>query len=123
MHVMAKGVSGLRLVNVWDRNTLGERDREREMEREGERERWEDDKNVTNLFVVCQKHTHTHTHTHTLTSFSGYSRSKSFMTGRKSARAFFWMLPEMNWSSTHIRWSLPLIRPLPASWVKKQNHT
>lgn len=54
------------------------------------------------------------------TSFSGYSRSKSFMTGRKSAKAFFWMLPDMNWSKTHIRWSLPLMRPLPASWTGQE---
>lgn len=57
------------------------------------------------------------------TSFSGYSRSKSFMTGRKSAKAFFWMLPDMNCSKTHIRWSLPLMRPRPASYRERQHNT
>lgn len=42
------------------------------------------------------------------------------MTGRKSASAFFWILPEMNWSRTHIRWSLPLISPRPANCKKNQ---
>lgn len=49
------------------------------------------------------------------TSFSGYRRSNSFITGRKSASAFFWILPEMNCNKTHIRWSRPLIKPRPAS--------
>ena len=56
-----------------------------------------------------------------LTSFSGYRRSKSFMTGRKSASAFFWILPEMNCSRTHIRWSRPLISPRPANCKRYLN--
>lgn len=56
-----------------------------------------------------------------LTSFSGYRRSKSFMTGRKSASAFFWILPEMNCKRTHIRWSLPLISPRPANCKRYLN--